>query len=284
MTKKTKIPKKAKGRFSDRSDRPTSARGWDPEQARMDKIAHDHVVEAQWKPRKSVRQTPRKADFDDEDQVLAEIARVLDIDRDELDIRRGSPPNGYGEAYMISIHGGHKEWIVMRDDDEFDAAAVEGVKNDLQESPENFESNFIRHHIDMDRLRRDLSSDLSNSNSDYVSDLDPERFWKEASDRGLDIPDDVQAAIDNGDDPREPTDAEEDEFAEDMTDEQLKDPIGYLEEIYGREEAQAKAAEIGGIDLDAAAEEAVRTDGAAHFMCSGDYSTSPSGFIYWRAN
>jgi hypothetical protein len=250
----------------------------------MDKIAHDHVVEAQWKPRKSVRQTPRKADFDDEDQVLAEIARVLDIDRDELDIRRGSPPNGYGEAYMISIHGGHKEWIVMRDDDEFDAAAVEGVKNDLQESPENFEPNFLRSHIDMDRLRRDLSSDLSNSNSDYVSDLDPERFWKEASDRGLDIPDDVQAAIDNGDDPREPTDAEEDEFAEDMTDEQLKDPIGYLEEIYGREEAQAKAAEIGGIDLDAAAEEAVRTDGAAHFMCSGDYSTSPSGFIYWRAN
>ena len=71
-----------------------------------------------------------------------------------------------------------------------------------------------------------------------------------------------------------------------MTDEQLKDPIGYLEEIYSKEEAQAKAAEIGGIDLDAAAEEAVRVDGAAHFMCNydGNYETSPSGFIYWRHN
>jgi hypothetical protein len=252
----------------------------------MDKIAHDHVVETQWKPRKSVRQTPRKADFDDEGQVLAEIARELDIDRDELTIRGGSSPNGHGDAYTIAIHGGHKEWIVMRDDDEFDADAVEGVKNDLQESPGNFEPNFLRSHIDMDRLRRDLSSDLSDSNSNYVSDLAPERFWKEASDRGLDIPDDVRAAIDNGDDPREPTGAEEDEFAEDMTNDQLKDPIGYFEEIYGLEEALAKAAEIGGIDLDAAAEEAVRTDGAAHFMCGydGDYSTSPSGFIYWRTN
>ena len=230
--------------------------------------------------------SPRKAGFDNEDDILREIARELDIDRDELDIRRGSPPNGYGDAYTISIHGGHKEWIVMRDDNEFDASAVDSVKNDLQESPEIFEPNFLRHHIDMDRLRRDLSSDLAGSNSDYVNDLDPSRFWEEAPSHGIDIPDDVQAALDSGDDPREPTGAEEDEFAEDMTDEQLKDPIGYLEEIYSKEEAQAKAAEIGGIDLDAAAEEAVRVDGAAHFMCSydGNYDTSPSGFIYWRNN
>ena len=229
---------------------------------------------------------PRKADFDDEDQVLGEIARALDIDRDELTIRNGSSPSGYGDAYTITTHGGHKEWIVMRNDDEFNAAAVEGVRNDLQESPEIFEPNFLRSHIDMDRLKRDLSSDLSDSNTDYVNDLEPERFWREASDRGLDIPDDVQAALDAGDDPREPTGAEEEEFEEDMTKEQLKDPIGYLEEIYSKEEAQAKAAEIGGIDLDAAAEEAVRTDGAAHFMCSydGNYETSPSGFIYWRHN
>ena len=239
------------------------------------------ISKSRLKPR-----APRKADFDSEDQVLREIARELDIDRDELDIRFGSPPNGYGEAYTISIHGGHKEWIVMRNDDEFDAASEEGVKNDLQESPENFEPNFLRSHINMDRLRRDLSSDLSDSNTDYVNDIEPERFWKEASDRGLDIPDDVQAALDNGDDPREPTGPEEEEFEEDMTNEQLKDPIGYLEEIYGREDAQKKAAEIGGIDVDAAAEEAVRVDGAAHFMCSYDrnYETSPSGFIYWRHN
>ena len=246
------------------------------------------ISKAHRKPaaRRTSPRMSRKANFDDDDQVLAEIARVLDFDKDELTIKNGSAPNGHGNAYTVSTHGGNKEWIVMRDDDEFDAAAVEGVKDDLQESPENFEPNFIRHHIDMDKLRRELSSDLSSSNADYVSDLEPSRFWEEAPGHGLDIPDDVQAALDAGDEPREPTSREEEEFEEDMTRDQLKDPIGYLEDIYDREEAQKKAAEIGGIDVDSAAEEAVRIDGAAHFMChyDGNYETSPSGFIYWRNN
>ena len=233
------------------------------------------------KPRK-----PRVADFDDEDQVLGEIARELDIDRDEIIIKGGASPNGYGNGYHLLTHGGGNEWFVMRNDDEFEEAAVEGVKNDLQESPESFEPNFIRNHIDMDRLRRDLSSDLSSSNEDYVSGLEPSRFWEEAPGHNIDIPDDVQAALDSGEEPREPTGGEQEEFEEDMTNEQLKDPIGYLEDIYGKEDAQKKAAEIGGIDVDAAAEEAVRLDGAAHFMCNydGNYETSPSGFIYWKHN
>ena len=228
---------------------------------------------------------PRKVDFDDEDKVLREIARELDIDKDGLSIKGSSSPNGCGSAYTIETHGGHKQWIVMRDDDEFEAAAVEQVKNDLQESPENFDPNFIQSHINMDRLKRDLSSDLENDNYDYANEIGTERFWKEADQR-ISIPDDVQTTLDAGDDPRDPTSAELDEFAEDMTNDQLKDPIGYLEEMFGREDAQKKAVEIGGIDYDAAAEEAVRSDGAAHFMCGydGNYETSPSGFIYWRHN
>jgi hypothetical protein len=229
---------------------------------------------------------PRKADFDDGDSVLGEIARELDIDRDGLVIKKDSTPNGHGEAYTVSTRGGHKQWIVMRDDDEFESSAVDGVRDDLHESPENFDPDFILGHIDMDRLRRDLSADVSSSNTDYVADLDPSRFWDEAPGHGLDIPDDVRASLDAGDEPREPTGEEEEEFEEDMTRDQLRDPMGYLEDIYGREDAQKKAMEIGGIDVDEAAEEAVRTDGAAHFLCSydGNYETSPSGFIYWRHN
>lgn len=234
---------------------------------------------------------PRKADFNrgffqDELAVLREIAEALDIDKDELDIKYGSSPNGYGDAYTIATHGGRQEWIVMRDEDEFDSAAVEGVKNDLQESPENFEPNFIQSHIDIDCLRNELHSDVSGSNTDYASEIGAGRFWEEAPDHGIDIPDDVQTALDKGEDPRKPTSAEIDAFEEDMTEQQLRYPIKYLEEIFGTEESQKKAAEIGRINIDAAAEEAVRTDGAAHFMCSynGNYSTSPSGFIYWRHN
>ena len=249
------------------------------------KTPKTHKSRIRQTPARKPRQ-PRKADFEDEQDVLREIAKELDIDRDELTINRGSSPNGCGDTYTISTHGGRQEWIVMRDEDEFDSAAVEGVKNDLQESPENFEPNFIQSHIDLDRLRRDLHSDVSSSNTDYASEIGAERFWEEAPSHNIDIPDDVQEALDKGEDPREPTSAEIDAFEEDMTEQQLRDPIEYLEEIFSKEEAQKKAMEIGGIDIDAAAEEAVRTDGAAHFMCSydGDYSTSPSGFIYWRHN
>ena len=44
--------------------------------------------------------------------------------------------------------------------------------------------------------------------------------------------------------------------------------------------------EIAGIDIDAAAEEAVSTDGAAHFLSSYDGKTTltKSGLVYWRTN
>ena len=52
-------------------------------------------------------------------------------------------------------------------------------------------------------------------------------------------------------------------------------------------ESWPRIALIGGIDVDKAAEEAVSTDGAAHFLCSydGNYDlTKPSGFVVWRHN
>lgn len=42
-------------RFADRSDRPVSARSFDPELARMDKIASDTRVEKDWRPRPASR-------------------------------------------------------------------------------------------------------------------------------------------------------------------------------------------------------------------------------------
>jgi hypothetical protein len=56
-------------------------------------------------------------DFDDEDAVLAEMARELDVDPDELKIR--DDRSGFSvQAYEITIRGGgHKEWKVVADED-----------------------------------------------------------------------------------------------------------------------------------------------------------------------
>ena len=59
----------------------------------------------------------------------------------------------------------------------------------------------------------------------------------------------------------------------------------FLEEIYG-DEAAAKAIEIAGIDVDAAADDAVDTDGWEHFLAryDGKSHETASGLVYWRVN
>src|SRR5271165_7174672 len=119
-------------------------------------------------------------DFSDEDAVLADVAKALDIDPDELDIKESHLGDfGAGTVYEITIRGGHKEWNVVEDDDQERALAIEIVKQDLDDDPSMFEPNFIESHIDIDRLRRDLESDVMSERIDYWNDADVEDFWKE---------------------------------------------------------------------------------------------------------
>jgi hypothetical protein len=224
-------------------------------------------------------------DFDDEDAVLAEMATELDIDPDELKIEESHLGDfGAGTVYRIYIRGtrtGSKEWYVVADEDQEIELATAVVKQDLEESPENFEPNFIESHINMDRLKRDLESDLQNSNEERLRDERPNDFWKEYERAGFDAPEE-----DEDGEREDPDDSHIEELAQSQTDEQLKDPMGYLEDIYGREDAVKQAIEIAGIDIDAAAEDAVDTDGAAHFLSSYDgqsYETK-GRLVYWRHN
>jgi hypothetical protein len=233
------------------------------------------------------RKPMTEIDFDDEDAVLAEVAKALDIDPDELRIKESHLGDfGAGTVYEIAVHGGRhgKEWNVVADEDQEIELATAIVKQDLEESPENFEPNFIESHIYTDRLRRDLESDVLNSRIDELSDMAsrrPDDFWKEYERAGFDAPEEDE------DGEREDPDASHiEELAQSLTNDELKDPMQYLKDIYGREDAVKKAIEIAGVDIDAAADEAVSTDGAAHFLSSydGNSYTTKSGLVYWRAN
>jgi hypothetical protein len=110
--------------------------------------------------------------------------------------------------------------------------------------------------------------------------------WKDWEREGLDLPEDVyeEGEEDDGD-PRAPTQREAEELAEKQVEVELEDPMRYLEDIYGGD-ASAKAIEIAGIDIDAAADDAVDTDGWEHFLARYDgnsYETG-SGLVYWRVN
>ena len=226
-------------------------------------------------------------DFGDEEQVLHEMATELNIPEDELRIQEDRGLSGFGEGtvYSITIRGGgHKEWQVAEDSDQEHALAVAIVTQDLEQEPEIFEQHFIESHIDTDRLRRDLMSDVENMCNEDLQDMAdrrPDDFWREYEGEGLDAPEENEDG-----ERREPTGSEIEELAEKQAEARLRDPMEYLEDIYGREDAIKQAIQIAGIDVAAAAEEAVNVDGPGHFLSSYDGSTNEtkSGLVYWRSN
>lgn len=158
------------------------------------------------------------------------------------------------------------------------------MKQDLDQEPEIFNQSFIENHIDTTRLKRDLESDVMDSHMDRLSDeadRHPDDFWDEYERAGFDAPEE-----DEDGNREDPSQSEIEELAEKQTEDDLSDPMRYLEDMLGREDAVKKAIEIAGIDIDAAAEEAVDTDGPAHFLSSydGNSYTTKSGLVYWRTN
>ena len=227
-----------------------------------------------------------KIDFGDEEVVLAEMAAELDIDPNELKIKESHLGSfGAGTVYEITIRGGgHKEWNVVEDSDQERALAIAIVTQDLDESPENFEPNFIESHINMKRLKDDLWSDTLNSEIDSITEdaeRHPDEFWRQYEQEGFDAPEEDE----DGERP-EPDSLQIEELAEKLTEERLRDPMSYLEDMYGKEDAVKQAIKIAGIDIDAAAEEAVDTDGPGHFLSSYDSNTeeTKNGLVYWRTN
>lgn len=221
-------------------------------------------------------------DIDDEDAVREEMADALDIDPDELHIQSSHLEDfGVGTVLEVTLgRGGHREWCVVQGNEQADELATAIVRQDLETEPEIFNKDFIEQHINTDRLRQDLRSDVVESISDSLIHTDTDDFWRQWEQEGFEAPEEDE----EGELP-EPENYEIEELAERLADEQLKDPMQYLEDIYG-DEAAAKAIEIAGIDIDAAADEAVDTDGAGHFLSSYDGQTHETahGLVYWRTN
>lgn len=224
--------------------------------------------------------TTSKSDFGDEEAVLGEMAQALDGARDEMVINEDRGLSGFGAGTAYRVEWGTQEYIVVESHDQMQELALEVVKQDLEQEPEIFNKDFIEQHIDKDKLRRELESDVLNMRIDDLTEMDPDDFWKEYERAGFDAPEENEDG-----ERREPEQSEIEELAEDQTKEELRDPMEYLEGIYG-DEAAAKGIEIAGIDIDAAAQEAVSADGAEHFLAryDGDSHETRSGFVYWRVN
>lgn len=223
-------------------------------------------------------------DFDDENVVLAEVAQALDADPEELFIDTDSGLTSFGAGTVYRVEWGREEYVVVADHDQMEELALEVVKQDLEQEPEIFNQDFIARHIDTDRLRGNLESDVVSMRIEDLIDMAdrrPEDFWREYESEGFDAPEEDEEG-----DRQDPTHSEIEELAMKQAEEQLRDPMEYLEDVYGREDATKEAIRIAGIDVDAAAQDAVDTDGAEHFLAryDGNSHETEGGLVYWRNN
>jgi len=223
-------------------------------------------------------------DWNDEEAVLAEVAEALGEDPDDLkidDTGRGLTSFGEGTVYYIQTHSGRRGWCVAEDDDAAREVALAVVRQDLEHEPGIFNKDFIESHINTDRLRRDLYADVLDSQINNLTEMRSDDFWDDYEREGFEAPEEDE----DGDRP-DPTDSEIEELAERQVDEMLRNPMSYLEDIYGPEEAVEQAIKIAGIDIDAAAEDAVDTDGWQHFLAhyDGNSHETASGLVYWRTD
>lgn len=183
------------------------------------------------------------------------------------------------EVIWRSGHHSEREYQVVKNQDAAEELAIARVKQDLEYEPEIFNQDFLMRHIDADKLREvvfEMAKD-----PDYIQELSTKDFWRAAQQYGVDVPDE-----DEDGDLRDPTAAEQDELETAMASERADRPWDYLEEIFDAAEARAFVMREVGIDIDAAAKDAVDTDGAGQFLGTydGELEISISGFAFWRIN
>ena len=210
-----------------------------------------------------------------EANVLVDMAVALGVGTEELTIMDGV----YNDDVFEIRQGRHDEYAVVKNDDAATKLAIERVTDDLEHEPEVFNQDFLERFIDQEKLQQ-LVRDIV-MEDDYVDELKEREFWQVAKQYGMTEPDEDDD--DEDDDEELPTE----ELKEAMADEAAGRAMDYLTDMLGgADEANTFVMERVGIDVAAAAEQAVRDDGAGHFLGTydGELNETISGFTYWRTN
>jgi hypothetical protein len=253
-----------------------------------------------------------------EDTVQAVIEFLIEegLDLDDVTVEEGiwgwPETSDCATVYL----GKDKDYMVFPDNDTAESFAKALVLQDIQEQPELFSEGFLDKYIDeehlRDKLKADVEEDVRESPDSYGYEpkykailVSPDGVTRE--DFGVhDDEDDASRAAQDEIDSRnanleedegdewayeieevEPDDDPDfDSWVEDKVDEILRDPILYLQDIYGNKDGLAQAIKIGGINEEEAADACISADGWQNFVGSydGNATDLESGGVYCRHN
>lgn len=221
----------------------------------------------------------------DTQTVAKQMSKTLGVDLDDIEVE-DSPLESFGAGEAMQVEADGEEYTVVPDEDTARDIAIAAVTQDLEDEPEIFNASFLEQHIDMEALEKWVfDAGMEDDYADDIATHDPDRFWEEMEQWGLNVPEPEED--EDGDEVMpEPEEEHIEALREAIAKDRSERPMEYFEDMYGRDEATKQAIEAVGIDTEAAAEDAVQTDGWAHFLSryDGNYSETSSGFVYWREN
>ena len=215
-----------------------------------------------------------------EDEYAAAIADYTGDDVEDLSVRMD---NAYGVEYA-EVDAGNAEYMVFDSYDDAKEFAEGRVEDDLDNEPEMFSPDFISNHLYIsDTDKRIMAGEYADSrvgdmsDDEVVSEAGMESEYEEANDN-----DDYDAAEQIVQDAR---DELIDRYSDEAFDE-YDDIIGYFGNQLGYDMKDIINLSFVQIDTREAAQDAVDTDGVAHFlsMYNGEQIDLDNGMVAFRTN
>lgn len=222
----------------------------------------------------------------DEEAILQELVDELGKNgKFEEEIRGSFNTEGrygsFGDAGEFTADGTEYNWISS--EDEAERIALEIVRNDLESEPEIFNQEWLQGFMSISETDKRV---ISNEEADSrVEGMDDEEIIKEA---GMEVEYEEAADGEEKDQIIENSREAVREMISDAIESELNDPIKYFVDdqgIYSIEDLMKQPWIT--IDVESAADGAIREDGWAHFLShyDGDYETTKGGgVVYFREN
>ncbi len=213
----------------------------------------------------------------DDDDLITAVLEFFEAENADLDDYGVKVTDGYFSG-SANIEGVTREgYVVCKSDDDAEAAAIAQVTQDLENEPELFTQSWLESYINTERLANDLSSDVE----EQVRESPDSYGWDK--DEYYETEDFETYTDSEGNVVEDPDEVSEDWITA-KAEELLKDPVAYMQEIYGEADGIKQAIAIAGFDVAEAAADAVAADGWQHFLSryDGDSYDLPSGGVYFR--
>jgi hypothetical protein len=263
----------------------------------LEEVEEEYAKGGKVRKKKSKKVEPKVArtQFEEETYEYAEGGEVSEWMEEALASLIEETGNEDLDITMVSNSGNEffagndmEEYRVFKSEDDAELTAEDEVREDMEETPENFNKDFIKPYIDGADFFREAIREMNES---YANDIESEddniyanRLIAEMVENGLISDDDALSG-----NAEELAEYYKDDFVTLMTEEKMEegnDGLDYFISNFGEEETMKMVIDNNLIDIFKASRDAVQTDGVAHFLSHYDGETLylSDGYVAYRIN